>query len=224
MSAKKYSLLLLFLAGGSALWGAPPPPMSQRYLPPPDLREMVADLKRVSNNQEAEIHVLEEKLTNMEEIVESLQKDQKNSQKLLTEGFKEKSGNNEQRITLLEKNLQTALNELTAYKQHVEKQNNALIALHEKIAGYETSLAQQAGNIGHLQTALQTLSEILQGPSSTASTAAAGNPNSYQIQPGDSLGKIALKFGISQKALREENKLASDKIIVGQTLIIPAKP
>ena len=43
----------------------------------------------------------------------------------------------------------------------------------------------------------------------------------YVVQGGDSLSKIASKHGVKINALREANKLKSDKIVVGQKLVIP---
>ena len=49
--------------------------------------------------------------------------------------------------------------------------------------------------------------------------------NEYVVQPGDNLSKIAAHFGVKVSVLREANKLQSDKIKVGQKIIIPeAKP
>lgn len=41
------------------------------------------------------------------------------------------------------------------------------------------------------------------------------------IQPGDSLSEVAVMYGISTKALRAANALASDRIKIGQVLTIP---
>jgi LysM repeat protein len=45
----------------------------------------------------------------------------------------------------------------------------------------------------------------------------------YSVKSGDSLTKIAGEFGVSVKALRSENHLKTDKIVVGQKLTIPGK-
>jgi LysM repeat protein len=45
----------------------------------------------------------------------------------------------------------------------------------------------------------------------------------YSVKSGDSLSKIAGEFGVSVKALRSENHLKTDKIVVGQKLTIPGK-
>ncbi|MFH0881176.1 MAG: LysM peptidoglycan-binding domain-containing protein [Lentisphaerota bacterium] len=43
----------------------------------------------------------------------------------------------------------------------------------------------------------------------------------YVVQPGDSLSKIAAKHGTTTKAIKETNQLKSDKIMVGQKLVMP---
>jgi LysM repeat protein len=45
----------------------------------------------------------------------------------------------------------------------------------------------------------------------------------YSVKSGDSLTKIAGEFGVTVKALRSENHLKTDKIVVGQKLTIPGK-
>ena len=53
-------------------------------------------------------------------------------------------------------------------------------------------------------------------------TQAPAQPQTYVVQPGDTLNDIAISFGTSVRALQTANGLgASDVIIVGQVLIIP---
>lgn len=44
----------------------------------------------------------------------------------------------------------------------------------------------------------------------------------YIVEKGDSIYKISKKFGVSMQCIREANSLYSDKLLVGQKLIIPA--
>ncbi len=50
-----------------------------------------------------------------------------------------------------------------------------------------------------------------------------GGEQSYTVKSGDTLTKIAARFGVSLKALRAANGLRTDSIKVGQKLKIPAK-
>jgi LysM repeat protein len=53
--------------------------------------------------------------------------------------------------------------------------------------------------------------------------AVAGGEQTYTVKSGDTLTKIAAQFGTTVKAIRSENSLTTDKIIVGQKLKIPPK-
>ncbi len=57
----------------------------------------------------------------------------------------------------------------------------------------------------------------------TAPTESASGEQVYTVKSGDTLLKIASLTGASVKAIRSENSLKTDKIVVGQKLKIPAK-
>ena len=50
-----------------------------------------------------------------------------------------------------------------------------------------------------------------------------GTGQSYLIAPGDSLSRIAKKFGTSVEALKAANNLSTDRIYSGQELLIPVE-
>lgn len=58
--------------------------------------------------------------------------------------------------------------------------------------------------------------------SATTHVASFGGGSSYEVQSGDSLSKIAVRFGVTVAALRDANKLTGDKIMLGQKLAIPS--
>jgi N-acetylmuramoyl-L-alanine amidase len=49
-----------------------------------------------------------------------------------------------------------------------------------------------------------------------------GQGTRYVVVRGDTLSQVASRFGISQRKLREANKLKSDTVRIGQVLVIPA--
>lgn len=54
-----------------------------------------------------------------------------------------------------------------------------------------------------------------------SSGAALAESQNYVVQPGDTIFKISVRFGISMDALRLANGITGDRIYAGQTLIIP---
>lgn len=69
--------------------------------------------------------------------------------------------------------------------------------------------------IGTASAAL--LGLLASGPDLFAASEAA-----YTVRRGDTLGVIAARHGVSIAALKTRNRLSSDKILVGQKLVIPA--
>jgi len=69
-------------------------------------------------------------------------------------------------------------------------------------------------------TAANTVAPVKTKP---AFKAYVGATKEYKVQPGDSLGKIAIENGISIRALKELNKLTGDNVRAGRTLLVPAE-
>lgn len=63
-------------------------------------------------------------------------------------------------------------------------------------------------------------------PSPTAAAQPTGGEGytTYKVQSGDTLTRIARKFGTTPKALRSINNLKTDRIKVGEILKVPTKP
>jgi LysM repeat protein len=67
-------------------------------------------------------------------------------------------------------------------------------------------------------------SSVAGAPATSADTSAdTGTETAYTVKSGDTLHRIAKKFGTSVKAIEAENNLSTAKIKVGQKLKIPAK-
>ena len=76
------------------------------------------------------------------------------------------------------------------------------------------------GQTVHIPAATATSAKV---NGTTATTNDASSRQIYTVKSGDSLTKIATEFGTTVKALRSENNLKTDKIVVGQKLKIPTK-
>lgn len=58
---------------------------------------------------------------------------------------------------------------------------------------------------------------------SSTSSLAGSRTTKYKTRKGDSIGKIAQKYGVTTAQLRKWNKLSTNKILVGQVLVVHAK-
>jgi LysM repeat protein len=186
-----------------------------------ELYEAISELRHFSNNCEAEISILQEKLLTQEKITENLYKEQSQTQRSLQDVAKNKTGAFEQRLVLLESAIPTLQGDIQALKTHLEKKSSALVTLQNKIVACESSLTQHEQATVHLQQAMQALTVALQQETTAGAAVATEEENVYYVKEGDSLGKIARSHNVSIRILKEANSLASDRIRVGQSLKIP---
>ncbi len=61
------------------------------------------------------------------------------------------------------------------------------------------------------------------GPSAVVPQATTNVARHHVIQRGDTLSEISVRFGVSQASIMRANGLTSDRIIAGNTLVIPAQ-
>jgi len=172
-----------------------------------ELHESVDDLQHELENHEAEIRVLEERLINQEVIMEAFR------EQLLEENLANKElvqGNAatiENRMVGLETMLKEVVTDLRKLQTHANDSAKVLEQYKKKIQGLNK-------NNETLQAAIHSMMEALQLNTSQIT-------KTYCVQAGDSLEKIARRNKTSVKALKKENSLKNDKIIVGQTLKLP---
>ncbi len=158
-----------------------------------DLRMEVADLRHALHGTEVEVKLLEERMEGAEGSIDNA---------------KESTDLN-RKISILEKNLDKLASELRALSHFSTQTTAALSSYRQQIGAIDSKLDE----ISKLRSTLTELSRS----ASFVETA------SYQVRSGDSLEKIARKYQITVDALKRENNLSSDKIVVGQQLAIPTK-
>lgn len=123
----------------------------------------------------------------------------------------------------IDRSLKAVSEDLTAAFKIIEKQAEEIVALQDRLQTAVQLMQKQDKNIGSLHDALISLAEEAQQPATTSISIQPSQMGYYTVLPGDSLAKIAKKFNITVKALREANQLPNDKIIVGKKLAIPPK-
>lgn len=129
--------------------------------------------------------------------------------------------------------LVTTLPLLTAsvlFGQTLKAAEPSLQSLEERLATLETRLisleAALKDGASYAYKESATREATMAGvtvPAAESATGAVASGQTYVIQDGDTLGKIAAKFGVERKALLEVNRLSEGQpIYIGETLMIPS--
>lgn len=103
---------------------------------------------------------------------------------------------------------------------HIKNANLVRVGQKLQLPGYAKDVA--AGKVKETAVAKKSSGKKVAG-ASTGKKAAGTLAGSYEVKPGDSLEKIAKKAGVKIADLKAANSLTSDKIRVGQKLVIPGK-
>lgn len=187
------------------------------------LRTSVVDLKNNVQNHETEIRTFEEKLHTQESSFEALREQLVAASEELHVLTKNNSVNLESKVASLD----TGLNGLVADVRQMKTQANDTVTVisqyKQKLGEIEKLIDAQNQHMAQLEAALKSMMAVIQGSSdaSPSSQSVTLSGNTYKVQPGDTLDKIAKKHNVSLKALKDANQLANDRIIVGQNLKIP---
>lgn len=192
-----------------------------------DMRDTISNLRYQVNNHEQEIREFDEKLKNVDSIIESVRDQLSDASKAHKEQLKGSTQTIDGKITALEALNKNLVADLKQFKTYTTDSAAALAQYKQKMIDLEKIIDQQNQNIEHLQAAMRSLMEALQGKDSAikaptdATEAACGN--TYRIKAGDSLDKIARAHGTTVQAIKDLNGLTTDKIVVGKALLIPEK-
>lgn len=215
----KFLLAAFFILIVSPLEAAP-----KRYYEDPTitaLREMRAtldDMRHEVSNHETEIKTYDEKLHNLETIIDSLRQQSTDTAEAHKEALKDTSGTLEMKINSLETTTKGLVADLKQFKNHANETASTLVQYKQKLADLEKILEIQNQNLDSLQTALKSLTDVLQVKNNLPISS---SEKTYRVAPGDSLEKIARKNHTTIQTIKELNGLTNDKIIVGQTLKVP---
>jgi LysM repeat protein len=158
-----------------------------------ELRMEIADIKHALHGTDVEVKLLEERLEVAEG--EAAQSDETTTLK--------------KKISALEKSVDKMSGEIRSLMNSSSQTTASLSQYHEHILTIDRKLDE----ISKLRSTLSHLSEQARSYRSSVI---------YQVKAGDSLEKIARQNQVTVEALKRENKLSSDKIVIGQELSIPS--
>ena len=189
------SALLLILLGGT-LCGAP-----QESLVVQELRLSLEQMGRQLHSQGVEINIFQERALSLENTLSSLKQELKasSSDKAL-----------ERRISTLEKAHEILIADFKTLKNHINETNASITQCQTQLGKIDKQITS---DIQSLKTSMQSMLALLQGEAREGRT--------YTVQPGDSLGQIAVNHKTDIKTLKKMNNLTSDTIFSGQKIILP---
>ncbi len=213
-----FQLLCAAAAFSSPLRGA----NDQNGIAIQEIRGSLENVRHEVGNHELEIRTFEEKLQNLDTIIESVRDQLADSSKLQKELLKGSSSSLESKILALETVSKNLVADVKQFKTHSTEITEILTQYKQKISELEKIIEQQSRSIGHLQNAMKTLTEAFQDKD-TATTKAPLSGSTYRVQTGDSLEKIARANGTTVQVIKELNGLSNDRIVVGKVLQIPEK-
>ncbi len=165
-----------------------------------EMRTEIADLKHALHGTEVELKLLEEKFESREaEIVSS-------------PSSKGDVAALQRKIAFLEKTIDKMGVDLRSLMTYANQTTSSLTQYRDHIQEIDRKLDE----VGKLRSTLTQISKSHSAPEAASSDAS----TNYRVKAGDSLEKIARKFHITIEVLKKDNHLSSDKIVVGQELII----
>ena len=185
----------------------------------------LSDVKNELNNHEIEIRTFEERLRTQEQMMEDLHQQLKDDLATQRTAVKADSTAIQNKVDVLDRSLKSTdgaskgmMTDLRQLKDQSDEFVKILGQYKLKLVDLEKLVEAQNHQMENFETALNTVIEILKGKDSSkaSGTKNEGGGQTYKVQAGDSLEKVARKHNVSVQALRQANQLTSDRIIIGQ--------
>lgn len=176
------------------------------------LREMnfeIEELKVSLQQAQVEITALEDRIQSQEKELLELRPQAQGADHIASI---------EKRLEEIKAAQRNVLADVTSLNSHANKTTTSLTGYRDKIQALEKKITVQDNRLNEVVKLKQTLSSISTAMKSPQST---GSSTHYQVAPGDTLGKIAINHHTSVQKIKELNQLTSNRIIVGQKLMIP---
>lgn len=200
-----------------------------------EMRDSFEEVRHEMRNHEIEIRTFDEKLKNIDVILDSLRDHITDSSLSQKESLKGSAASLENKIASLENSCKDLADDMRQFKTHANETSTTLAQHKQKLGELEKIIEQQNRNLEHLQAAMQSLMAALGSspvpddkvPTTEKTTKSSTSPNSnriYIVKSGDSLEKIARRHQTTIQAIKELNGLTSDRIIVGKKLQLPEEP
>jgi LysM repeat protein len=176
-----------------------------------DLEESKHDI----NTQQMQLSILEGKLARVDDLIHSIKIESSEKQKSTLEELAYHLTQIEKRLEKFEEKQKEVLGDLTQLASHANHTSKVLGQYKDKIKELEHNLTVHS----EILTQVNQLKKHFKEEKDVSH-----NTETIIVKSGDSLQRIARQHSSSVEELRRLNNLKDDLIMVGQELIVPAKP
>jgi LysM repeat protein len=170
-----------------------------------EMRLEIADLKHSLHGAKVDLQLLDEKIKSQ---------DLKASSKTATKNpeLSLQLANLERKVQELQRNQERLTADIKQLGAHTNQASARIREIDQEIAAQNKRLEEVVKLKGTLTSLSQVLKEKSKGDTSS---------KRYKVKSGDSLEKIAKQQGTSIDVLKKLNELSSDRIVVGQEILLP---
>ena len=208
---------LVFVLTGCSLTSTPKEERHKIEMSLHKVRTDIEEIKHDCNTAEIELHILEGKVIDQEAAISSVKDKVIESQKSKIDSLEEKIATLEKRLATSDKKNDELKQDMRKLAKHANETTSAFAQYKEKISELESEIHGQ-------EKKFQEISQIKESIALLAKEIDQKKPTTkYVIVDGDSIEKIARKFGTSADTIRKMNRLESDLIRVGEEIVVPGK-
>jgi LysM repeat protein len=161
-----------------------------------ELKTEIADLKHALHGTDVELKLLEERVETQETVstkgdIAALQR----------------------KLSGLEKTIDKLNGDIRSLMTYANQTTSSLSQFQAQYRDQILAIDKKFDEVAKLRSTLTQMSNVHSTSESSS--------QAYLVKAGDSLEKIARKFHVSVEALKRDNQLLTDKIVIGQELAIP---
>lgn len=184
--------------------------------------DTILDLRYELHNQQSELNSLRERMEVQEQIIDTVRVETERLRQKGREMLEDQSQAVSETVGALTDDRERFRQDILQLQQYANSIKDVLERHQTRLQAYEGAVEQQAATIKTLESVVQSLVDTFSSPKKSLVPIGQGSGETlYRVVEGDSLGTIAKKHQVTVRRLKETNNLQSDKIIVGQKLVIP---
>ncbi|MEI6241790.1 MAG: LysM peptidoglycan-binding domain-containing protein [Chlamydiota bacterium] len=219
----KYSIAIclfgLMLYACSPLKSSPKEERLQAELSMHEMQTTLDDCKHDLHCLKADYQIMEGRIQHEENLVSTMKEEFLQKLQVKLDQLAKQVHEMDLKVVQNEKLKENVSKDVVQLSTHANETSNALSQYKEKIDELEKALLVQNKKLESLTKVKGTLESIAK--SMKTSSHRDSSYTTYRVKPGDSLEKIAKINKVSIEALKKNNHLQQDLIVVGQELQIP---